>query len=210
MSTRRNFIKASLLTPAAGLGFSHLARAVESFAAETNSAAYPEHFFIYDRTLALPASFHATALSMGLNVLPVASDIGMAWRNILEPRLKHGPVTLTGLLGAPALFCLEYLSMEYGLVPQYRIEHSCDAKAVLQHKAVCAMNAEHREALIQSSGNFTRMGESWSLHTPELAANILLAGQSGDHMESFHPRTSADNTAPDIYSWMLVAKHGVV
>lgn len=50
-----------------------------------------------------------------LTVLGFEADVGRRWVDVVEPQLRLNPVAITGFSSASTLFCLQYLSRDYGL-----------------------------------------------------------------------------------------------
>lgn len=73
------------------------------------------HAVVVDRNLP-GASAVAVRLGRGAATLHLfAGDPGRLWMNVIEPALRARPVGLAGYTSGPTLFCLQYLSCDYGL-----------------------------------------------------------------------------------------------
>jgi len=71
--------------------------------------------WIIDEQLHAAAAVGAAAASEGSETLAFRADPGLAWMNLLEPRLKRAPFAVGGYTSASVLFCLHYLARDYGL-----------------------------------------------------------------------------------------------
>jgi hypothetical protein len=82
--------------------------------AEAAAAAASPVLALVDRLLDGAEPFAAKARASGLRVLEFASDAASVWMRELEPRLRAGPIVVTGHTSAATLFCLDVMARDYG------------------------------------------------------------------------------------------------
>jgi hypothetical protein len=61
-------------------------------------------------------------------------DITQVWLNHIGPAWKDQPVTVAGLTGRPALFCLEQLALSCGLRVVFHAEHFVHREGRTEHR----------------------------------------------------------------------------
>jgi hypothetical protein len=107
---RRTFIGGLVIAPVvSGLPGSRV------LAAETQRATLA----IVDRNLE-DASFMADRLvHESARLHTFAGDPGRLWMDTLEPELRRMPVSIAGYTSGATLFCLQYLTRDYGLELQW-------------------------------------------------------------------------------------------
>ena len=80
------------------------------------SAPLPRCIAIVDTQLQGAGEFSALYGPASSALHPFASDPGQLWMRVIEPALRRRPVSIAGFTSAPTLFCLQFLTRDYGLV----------------------------------------------------------------------------------------------
>jgi len=72
--------------------------------------------FLVDSQLPDAAAMSAQPFRIPTTVQFFVGDPGQLWMNTIEPVLRVNPVVIAGYTSAPTLFCLQYLTRDYGLM----------------------------------------------------------------------------------------------
>lgn len=103
---RRTFIGGLAIAPAmSGLPFANL------LAADMPRATLA----IVDRDLADAIFMAEWFIHESVERHSFAGDPGRLWMETLEPELRRSPMTIAGVTSAATLFCLQFLTRDYGL-----------------------------------------------------------------------------------------------
>ena len=92
------------------------------------------HDIIYDRQFGVAEAFAAAARNRGLAAHAIEGDVTWLWYNRLDAAWKEGPRTIAGMTGHGALFVLERLAWEKGMVVAFRGFHVPNAKGGIDHR----------------------------------------------------------------------------
>ena len=115
MIDRRSFITSSIaFATAVATGSEIRGRPRGSMPADTVLAPTESAVVLVDRSLSGSAAFAAAARARGLPTLEFTVDVASIWMRELEPRLRAGPIAITGYTRDATWFCLDLLSRDFG------------------------------------------------------------------------------------------------
>ena len=99
-------------------------------------------------------------------------DITQVWLNHIGPAWKAQPVTIAGLTGRPALFCLEQLAVSCGLRVVFHAEHFVHREGRTEHRLLRGADAAGvsvRELTLAGWLWPARMAEALAAHSNQTA-----------------------------------------
>jgi len=157
-----------------------------------------DHFaLIYDPTLRPAEAFGTAAARFGTAAVGVAGDLGSTWMKLIEPAFRAGAGTIAGMTAAAPLFCLEFMSRDYGMRVVYRIEHEPVAAGGYRHRLSGAAELADVTALL------TGAGTEW----PAAAAALVVQGRTAALPDTALPllelEAQAQGTPPRLFTWLM-------
>jgi hypothetical protein len=94
------------------------------------TAPLPRCIAIVDTELQGGDEFSALYRPVASSLHAFASDPGQLWMQVIEPALRRRPAAITGFTSASTLFCLQFLTRDYGLVLTGHVKGAGELAAV--------------------------------------------------------------------------------
>ena len=128
MVDRRAFITSTIaFATAVAVGNEAAGRSKASAPANTARVPTEPAVALVDRSLGGGAAFAAAARARGLRTLEFKGDVAAVWMRELEPRLRLGPIEITGYTRPATWFCIDLLARDFGACTAQRNEIEPDA-----------------------------------------------------------------------------------